>query len=271
MSGILLTAGYDRAWHSVFVAESLRRAGYGPALILLALPVSAARLQALIRNRGWGMIAAYLTGRERAAETAPIRDAVRALGIKQPSLRKWARKHSVPLKVVGDLNSTGAVRAVAEFAPLATAYTGGGILRHGFLQVSGPVVNAHSGPLPTVRGMNALEWSLLLGQPTGVTMHLIDEGIDTGRELEFVPVPARRGDSLDSLRERLVMAGAEGLVRWIQKGPSLEPESFKHRGSPLQRPTAHRQCFVVAPALRELAMQRVATLGSANPGEPIFK
>lgn len=45
------------------------------------------------------------------------------------------------------------------------------------------ILNPHIGILPEYRGRNVMEWSLLEGGPTGVTVFFIDSGIDTGREI----------------------------------------------------------------------------------------
>jgi folate-dependent phosphoribosylglycinamide formyltransferase PurN len=53
------------------------------------------------------------------------------------------------------------------------------------------VLNPHIGLLPRYRGRSVMEWSLLCGDPTGVTTFFVDEGIDTGRRIvlrEEVPV-----------------------------------------------------------------------------------
>lgn len=42
------------------------------------------------------------------------------------------------------------------------------------------ILNAHIGLLPRYRGRSVMEWSLLNGDPTGVTAFFVDEGIDTG-------------------------------------------------------------------------------------------
>ena len=44
----------------------------------------------------------------------------------------------------------------------------------------GPVVNLHIGYLPYNRGAHPNFWSFFDGTPSGVTVHLIDEGVDTG-------------------------------------------------------------------------------------------
>ncbi len=45
------------------------------------------------------------------------------------------------------------------------------------------ILNSHIGMLPGFRGRNVMEWSLLEGEPVGITVFFIDSGIDTGREI----------------------------------------------------------------------------------------
>ena len=45
------------------------------------------------------------------------------------------------------------------------------------------ILNAHIGILPAYRGRGVMEWSLLQGDATGVTVFFIDEGIDTGERI----------------------------------------------------------------------------------------
>jgi len=52
------------------------------------------------------------------------------------------------------------------------------------------ILNAHIGILPKYRGRCVAEWSVLQGDPTGVTVFFIDSGIDTGDRIvlrEFSP------------------------------------------------------------------------------------
>lgn len=45
------------------------------------------------------------------------------------------------------------------------------------------ILNPHIGMLPAYRGRNVMEWSVLNGDRTGITVFLIDEGIDTGERI----------------------------------------------------------------------------------------
>lgn len=42
------------------------------------------------------------------------------------------------------------------------------------------ILNPHIGLLPRYRGRSVMEWSILEGNPTGITVFFVDEGIDTG-------------------------------------------------------------------------------------------
>jgi folate-dependent phosphoribosylglycinamide formyltransferase PurN len=52
------------------------------------------------------------------------------------------------------------------------------------------ILNAHIGILPGYRGRSVAEWSVLQGDPTGITVFFIDSGIDTGSRIvlrEYIP------------------------------------------------------------------------------------
>ena len=54
----------------------------------------------------------------------------------------------------------------------------------------GRIVNTHSAPLPDFPGAHPIEDVLAAGvDTTGVTVHLVDEGVDTGPVVSQVPVP----------------------------------------------------------------------------------
>ena len=71
------------------------------------------------------------------------------------------------------------------------------------------ILNAHIGILPKYRGRSVVQWSILQGDPTGVTVFFIDSGIDTGGRIvlrEFIP-PNGCND-VDALRSRLFSCDA---------------------------------------------------------------
>lgn len=79
------------------------------------------------------------------------------------------------------------------------------LLRPAFLdRFPGRVVNVHPAPLPDFPGAHPLEDVLAAGiGETAATVHLVDEGVDTGPVLAAEPVPILPGDTVDTLRERV--------------------------------------------------------------------
>jgi phosphoribosylglycinamide formyltransferase 1 len=66
------------------------------------------------------------------------------------------------------------------------------------------VVNVHPALLPSFPGAHAVEDALAAGvTETGATVHLVDEGVDTGRVLRQEAVPVLPGDTPESLHERI--------------------------------------------------------------------
>lgn len=262
---LLLTAGYDRAAHVVALGELLSRNGHQVVGVLVVNPFSLSRLRGMIRQRGRGFVlqaARRLVGLARASESQadPLAEFLARHEIRHRSLKAWAAARQAPYHVVRSLNDDEAVRIATAVAADGVVYGGGGILKNSFLKAAqGRVLNAHSGPLPQVRGMNACEWSLMLGLPPAVTIHYIDRGIDTGASLETIPVPLEPGDDIERLRAKCVVAGVEGLIRAVDA--LKDPKPTRHAAA-----EASRQCFVLAPVLLELLQAR---LRQARPKEPV--
>ena len=67
-----------------------------------------------------------------------------------------------------------------------------------------PVINVHPSLLPAFPGLRAWEQALAAGvRETGVTVHHVDTGLDTGPAIAQEPVPVRPGDTPELLHERI--------------------------------------------------------------------
>jgi phosphoribosylglycinamide formyltransferase-1 len=81
----------------------------------------------------------------------------------------------------------------------------------GFMRILSPsvvrqfrIVNTHPSLLPAFPGGHALRDALAAGvAETGVTVHWVDEGVDTGPIITQAPVPIHPGDDEDALRARV--------------------------------------------------------------------
>ena len=94
----------------------------------------------------------------------------------------------------------------------------------GFMRILAPsvvnrfrIVNTHPALLPSFPGAHAIRDALAAGATTtGVTVHWVDEGVDTGPVIAQVPVAVEPGDDEDSLRARVQAAEKPLYVRAIR-------------------------------------------------------
>lgn len=79
------------------------------------------------------------------------------------------------------------------------------LLRPGFLsRFPGRVVNVHPALLPAFPGAHAVEDALAAGaSETGATVHLVDDGVDTGAVLRQEAVAVLPGDTPEVLHARI--------------------------------------------------------------------
>ena len=77
------------------------------------------------------------------------------------------------------------------------------ILSGDFLSKFKAVVNIHPSRLPEFPGLRAYERAFESKQPySGITIHLVDEGVDTGPILLQETFPRRPGDTLEIFKQR---------------------------------------------------------------------
>lgn len=93
------------------------------------------------------------------------------------------------------------------------------------------VINSHFSLLPEWRGADPITFAILSGQPkTGVSLMLIDEGMDTGRLLTRRSLDITPDDTSISLTEKLIQLSDELLKEYLPTYVSglLTPKSQPH-------------------------------------------
>lgn len=170
-----------------------------PRVPIVVLASGTGSLLASILRRGTDAsssfrVAAVVTDRECAAEQL-ARDA----GV--PAVRCALGDH--PDRASWDQALTG---QVADFAPewVVTA---------GFMKILGPamlarfgqrIVNSHPALLPAFPGAHGVADAVAYGvKVTGCTVHLVDDGVDTGPILAQGVVEVLPDDTVDTLHERI--------------------------------------------------------------------
>lgn len=139
-----------------------------------------------------------------------------------------------------DLEQKKTLERIIDFKPdIAVSVLFGHILKRGFLDIC-PVVNLHTGYLPYNRGAHPNVWSIVEGTPAGVTLHWIDEGIDTGMIIAQEKVPIEPIDTgftlyvkLEEVALRLFKSKWE-YVKTMPRGESQDGGTY-HEVKDLER------------------------------------
>ena len=92
------------------------------------------------------------------------------------------------------------------------------ILPPGFVREFSPrLINTHPALLPAFPGAHAVRDALAAGaERTGVTVHVIDEGVDTGPVLRQAAVEVQPGETEDELHERIKELERPLLVQTVR-------------------------------------------------------
>ncbi len=93
------------------------------------------------------------------------------------------------------------------------------ILPPNFVQALSPnLINTHPSLLPDFKGAHAVRDALAAGATrTGVTIHVVDEGVDTGPHLAQAEVQIHPGETEAALHERIKVVERELLVDVVKK------------------------------------------------------
>ena len=253
---IIVTSGYSRSLHAIALIHRLAEEGHEVVAGLEVTTMSVARVRVYVRQLGWRKllkkVRATSGGRFAGAarvgqEIAPVQEYLDEHRISSSTVR--AACHAVDARHirVSSLNSPDAIQAVRELRTDVIVYSGGGILRRGLLEAPRlGVLNAHGGPLPHFRGMNAGEWSLFHGVSPTVAVHWVNEGVDTGPVLFQRPVPVEAWVDIERGRGVAARVGVEALIDAVQMVAADNAPA-----TPQERADG-RQFYVMAPPLLEV-------------------
>jgi methionyl-tRNA formyltransferase len=157
------------------------------------------------------------SGRGRRPQPSPVKEA--------------AQRQRLPIWQPRTLRLPTAKAHLRELAPdvvVVAAY--GQILRPEVLAIPAHgCINAHASLLPHYRGAEPVAAALLAGEKeTGITVMLMDEGMDTGPILAQRAIPVACDDTRLSLTQKLAHLGAELLLevlpRWLRGETIPQPQ-----------------------------------------------
>lgn len=137
-----------------------------------------------------------------------------------------AEKYGIPTFVVPPKSFANREEWAAELLANVKSYNPDLIVLAGFMRilpasfvsaVAPKMINTHPSLLPLFPGAHGVHDAMVAGATeTGVTIHIVDEGVDTGPHLAQAKVAILPEDSEESLHERIKVVERELLVQVVR-------------------------------------------------------
>ena len=158
-----------------------------------------------------------------------------------------AKRAGIPTHIVKAQEYNNRIDFDAEISRLLDLYAIELIVLAGFMKLFQPpfvrkyrnkIINVHPSLLPAFPGANAVPDTLAYGvKITGVTVHFVDEDIDTGPIIAQTKVPVYDTDDEESLHRRIQIEEHKlypEVIRWYAQG-ALIVEGRKVFKKPIER------------------------------------
>ena len=116
-------------------------------------------------------------------------------------MESFAGKYNIPVDYTGDPNGKAYLEKLKTLSPDLIINQSQFIIKKGLLSIAPMgMINRHNALLPKNRGRLTPFWVLYNQEPeTGVSIHFMDEGIDSGPIIVQKKFPVDRGESFRSL------------------------------------------------------------------------
>ena len=151
--------------------------------------------------------------------TQPDRLAGRHRQLAPPPVKAVAQAANLPIIQPEKITAEVRERLILEQSDLFVISAFGKILRPTVLSIPRlGCLNTHASLLPAYRGAAPINWALIKGESqTGVTIMLLDEGIDTGPILARRALPIDPADDAHTLLFKLAEAGGALLLETMER------------------------------------------------------
>ncbi len=155
----------------------------------------------------------------------------------------------------GILNSEESVKVLKEIQPDLLFQCGAGIIKRQTFQTARfGMLNLHHGIIPSILGMHSVMWAIREHKMNwiGISLHMIDEGIDTGALIGQARCCIEAGDDLANILYKLDILG----VRLLGDGLSFLFEKSNPKLAPDGIVSAYRSSFTVFDTIVYLLRKR---------------
>ena len=133
------------------------------------------------------------------------------------NLDELAERYGIPVQRVANLNAPAVAAILRELNVDLGIVLGTRILKRSTFAVPRlGSINLHKGAVPDYRGLPPGFWELYDGAKTaGITVHFVDDGLDTGDVIGTAEVEITEADTENTLRTKLDREGARLLVTCV--------------------------------------------------------
>ena len=167
-----------------------------------------------------------------AVYTMPDKTVGRGRSLAFSPVKRAAISWKLPVVQPASFKEAEAVAQLADFQPdVIVVAAFGQILPRSVLDLpTYGCINIHPSLLPEFRGASPVAAAILAGSEfTGISIMLMDEGLDTGPVLARAQIPISAQDTTGSLTTKLSLIAAplllEVLPRWSRGGVTAQPQS----------------------------------------------
>lgn len=179
-----------------------------PRIVFMGTPLLAQKILSDLQSAGYPIVGVYTKidkpqGRKMELQKSPVKVLAESLNIPVFQPRKFDEQTIAELYALHpDLIVVAAYGKILPKAVLAIAPKG--------------AINVHTSLLPKFRGASPIQNALLSGEAeTGVTIMLMDEGMDTGAILSQEKAAITLDDNCITLTEKLTRIGSDLLLKTI--------------------------------------------------------
>lgn len=163
------------------------------------------------------------------------------------------------LRVVPGHNGADCLALLHEIRPDVIAVYGTGVIKPPVIELAGKaILNMHTGLSPFYRGSDTIFWPLHNEEPelVGVTVHVLDPGIDSGAIIATGKPPIEADDDEDSLFCKAVILGS-GL--YAEAVRAAATDALEH--APQQLHTGKEYRFIDRTLTAERRVERLVADG----------
>ena len=224
--------GSDNASTRLCIESVCRLHGVTAVAVLLDVyhPPAKARWKNLRRNvsrEGPGYIGRRLLRAlrtwldSRASAMAPSAEVQALLRAAFPeksfSVDELARRYEFPVYRIANLNHPDAAQCLRECGATLGIVIGTRVLKRSTFSIpEWGCINIHKGKVPEFRGMPPGFWELYENAPSaGITVHFVDDGLDTGDIVGCSEIPIHAKETVTSLQTKLNHEGARVLAQSV--------------------------------------------------------